>query len=73
MITLYDAAFVIKSYAGRGTVREEGITVTVCVPFWKQQKIDKILESRKPLGVRLVVRPLTFWQHLTLWRVQISY
>lgn len=73
MTTLYDAAFVIKSYAGRGTVREEGSTVTVCVPFWKQQKIDKILESRKSLGVRLVVRPLTFWQHLTLWRVQISY
>jgi hypothetical protein len=69
--TLGDFSKAVCAIAGRGIIHEGFGIVTVHVPMWRQQQVDKALEWRRPLGVRVVVLPLTFWQHLTLWDVRV--
>lgn len=69
-MTLSDLCQVLRATGRRGVVSEVGhCLIAVRVPAWRVAAVRSALHSCLPLGMRCDVGRLTWWEHLTVWRV----
>jgi len=72
LVTAHDYRDAVQEMAGRGVVTQMNcFTVEIRVPFWRIWKVRDETGWRKTILTAVIVRPLSFVQHFTLWRVKV--
>lgn len=71
MITLSALSGVVRQHARRGLITEQGFWIIVAVPSWRVDQTREVMRPYLPLGMNILVKPLTAWQLLTVWAVHV--
>lgn len=64
-----DISAALQHVCGRGTLESRLQVITARVPFNRVKRAEQFLREVLPVDFKIIVKPLSFLDHFTLWRV----
>lgn len=69
--TYQDWKDALQQFTCRAIIREECfLSISVSVPFYCVKKVKSYTDINKPVGLKVIVKRLSWWQHLVMWEIR---